>query len=312
MGASNTLLAIVAAVLAGSCLALTGLLQQRAASSRPQGEALSPRLLLHLARNRVWLLGLGVGFLAYAFQAVALAFGALALVQPIFLSELIFAVPISVRLHDMSLHAREWGGVAAVIAGLALGIAAAAPQKGKALPPFADWMVALGLVVVVAGAAVLVGRLVKGPVRASLYAAAGACVLAFQSALFNVVVALFRRDVVSIFTHWQGYALIPVTVVGVLLVQSAYQAGPLAASMPVMDAVLPCVAIALGVGLFGETISSGALNLAGAAAGLVLFFTGILLLDTSPVVHRLQRREDEQEGEEVELGTLREEARTAS
>ncbi len=296
--------AIGAAIVAGGFLATTGVLQQRAASARPEGEALSLRLFSSLLRNRLWLLGLAAGVASYAFQAVALAFGPLALVQPIFLSELLFAVPISVRLYKMRLHAREWLGVVTVAAGLGIGVISAWPQPGNPLAPLVSWFIAIGIVAVAAGAAVFVGRRrAQGAVRSSLYAFAAAVVMALQSALLAATVALLKRGVVDVFTAWQSYALVPVTVVGVLLVQSAYQAGPLAASMPVIDASEPSVAIVLGVALFGETIRTAAWNLTGTAIGLSLFFLGIVVLDTSPVVHRLQQKQEkrqEQAGEASE------------
>lgn len=292
MGGIGLAVAIVSAVLAGGFLAVTGVLQQWAASERPGRESLSPRLLLSLARNRTWLLGLGTGVISYGFQALALAFGPLTLVQPVFASELLFAAPISVRLHRTRMHAREWTGVICVPAGLAIGILLAAPQRGDPLPPLASWGFALGLVALAAGGTVLAGRNAGGPARASAYAFAGATVMALQSALLAATVALMRQGVVPLFTSWQPYSLIPVTALGVLLVESAYQAGPLVASMPVMDAAEPSVAIALGVALFGEHVETSPLHLAGTAAGLALFLAGIVLLDTSPVMHRLQRQQD--------------------
>lgn len=86
-----------AALVAGACLAITGLLQQRAASTRPKNEQLSLKLIIALVQSRMWLAGIGVAFLSYAFQAVALSPGPLALVQPLLVAELIFAIPISVR-----------------------------------------------------------------------------------------------------------------------------------------------------------------------------------------------------------------------
>jgi hypothetical protein len=83
------------------------------------------------------------------------------------------------------------------------------------------------------------------------------------------------------------------------LVQNAYQAGPLTASMPVMDAVLPMVSIGLGIGLFGEHVRTTLFGLAGAAAGIALLVTGIIMLDTSPVIRRHQREEREQRGDEA-------------
>jgi hypothetical protein len=83
-------------------------------------------------------------------------------------------------------------------------------------------------------------------------------------------------------------------------VQNAYQAGPLAASMPVMDAVLPTVAIALGVGLFKEPIRTSWWGLAGASTGLALLIIGIVALDTSGAVRR-QHQVEEKEKKQAAL-----------
>lgn len=119
--------------------------------------------------------------------------------------------------------------------------------------------------------------------------------MALQSSLFAATIALFKQGFVPLFTSWQPYTLIPVSIGGMLLVESAYQAGPLAASMPVMDAVLPSAGIALGVGLFGEQIRTGALNLFGTFLGLALLLTGIVTLDRSPLVRRLERMEQKEQ-----------------
>lgn len=287
--------AVGAALIAGGFLAATGVLQQRAASTRPPDESLSPRLLWSLAHNRIWLFGLGTGFVSYGFQSLALAFGPLALVQPVFLSELLFAVPISVRLNQMRLALREWFGLLTVSGGLAIGIVSAWPHGGSSLPPLTSWGAAMGLIAAGSLVAVAIGRTLEGPVRASLFAVAAGAVMALQSALLAATVALMERGPVVLFTNWQPYGLIPATGIGVLLVMSAYQSGPLAASMPVIDAMEPSIAIAIGVVLFDERVHSGPLHLAGTAIGLVMFFVGIVLLDTSPVVHALQRKQLQEE-----------------
>lgn len=289
---TSTPIAVAAAVAAGGMLASTGVLQQRAASRRPSEESLSFRLLASLARDRTWLLGLGTGFASYGFQALALAFGPLALVQPIFLCELIFAVPYSVRKHKLRLRAREWAGLLAVPVGLAIGIVAAHPRGGKVLVPLGSWGAAMAGVAVVALLSVGIGRRVGGAVRSSLYACAGGTVMALQSAFLAATVSLMEHRGTGVFLAWQPYLLIVATAFGVLLVESAYQAGPLAASMPVIDAVEPSVAIAIGVTLFSERINLTPLDLAGTAVGLVAFFAGVVLLDTSPVVHALQGRQE--------------------
>lgn len=285
-------IAVLAAIAAGMALATTGVLQQRAASSRPSDEQFSLQMLVRLAHNKTWLLGIGAAVLSYGFQALALAFGPLALVQPLIVSELLFAVPISAKLRGIQLGTREWTAMVVIVAGLAVGITAADPHKANPLVPLSLWAYALGGIAVLVTVAVLIGRRLTGPAKASMFALAGASTMALQSALYKATITGLERDKVGVFLHWQTYALIIVSFLGLYLVQNAYQAGPLAASMPVMDATLPTVAIALGVGLFGEPIRTSFWGLAGASAGLALLITGIVALDTSGAVRRQQEIED--------------------
>lgn len=141
--------------------------------------------------------------------------------------------------------------------------------------------------------ALLIGRQLTGPAKASLFALAGASLMALQSALYKATITALERDKLGVFTHWQAYALIVASFLGLYLVQNAYQAGPLAASMAVMDAVLPTVAIALGIGLFGEPINTSWWGLTGASAGLALLIGGVVALDTSGAVRPSTARREE-------------------
>lgn len=293
-----TIIAVVAALAAGACFAVGGFLQQREASVRPEGESLSPRLLLDLARQPAWLAGIGATAGSFVFKAVALAFGPLTLVQPLIASELLFAIPASVRRHDLRLRLREWSGILAICAGLTIGILAASPQSGNPLPPLLPWVEALGALALLAGAALLCSRWLTGPVRASVFALAAVAVLAGQSALLAATVALFRMGVLTALTSWQPYVMGAVSFLALTIVQSAYQAGPLSASMPVMNAGNPIVAITIGIVVFNETIATGPWHLAGAVLGVAMLIGGILLLTTSPLVQRVQRIEDKEQAEE--------------
>ncbi|HEX6402997.1 MAG TPA: DMT family transporter [Pseudonocardiaceae bacterium] len=288
---ANTLISAAAALLAGVCLATTGLLQQGVASKESADKQFSVQLMMDLVRDRTWLAGIGAAVASYAFQAVALATGPLSLVQPLVVSELLFAIPISARRHQARLGSREWMGLLTVTGGLVVGIVAADPHRGQPVQPFSSWIWALAAVVAIAVVGVVIGKAISGPARASLFALSGATVMGLQSALFAATIAQLRDDIGHTFLTWQPYALIVASFTGLFLVQNAYQAGPLAASMPVMDAVLPMVSIGLGVGLFGEHVRTSGLGLAGAVAGIVVLVVGIIMLDTSPVVRRQQRQE---------------------
>ena len=53
----------------------------------------------------------------------------------------------------------------------------------------------------------------------------------------------------------QPYLMGVVSLIALTLVQSAYQASPLAASTPVMDTANPIVGIAIGLALFDESVA---------------------------------------------------------
>ena len=71
--------AIIAALIAGLFFAIGGVLQQRVASTRPEGESLSPRLIWDLLHQRLWVAGISCAVLSYVFQALALNFAPLPL-----------------------------------------------------------------------------------------------------------------------------------------------------------------------------------------------------------------------------------------
>lgn len=292
------IIAAIAALAAGGSFAAAGVLQQRAASTKPQDESLSFRLLLDLARDPLWLLGIGFAIVSYVLDALALSYGPLVLVQPLIVSELLFALPISVRWRGMHMSARTWVGTAAVALGLTVGLVCAAPGAGTPAAPLAEWIVALAIVAALTVVAVGAGRRRDGALRSSFYALAAALVLGTQAALMKATIARFEQGLVTALESWELWAMLCAAILGLLLVQSAYASGPLATSMPVVDAVDPSVAILFGVVLFHEHIRSG-LWLLGIAFGLAMLFGGIWLLDTSPLIQCLQRAERLQRTEEA-------------
>jgi drug/metabolite transporter (DMT)-like permease len=291
----SIVISALAAVVAGLCLATGGVLQQRAASRRPSDERMSWKLVRELVTDKIWLGGIAAAALSYGFQALALALGPLILVQPLVVSELLFAIPASVRLRGLRLRPRDWCAAAAVVAGLAIGMVAADPQAGNRMQPILVWAPALGAVALVTLACLLVTRFVEGPPMATAFAVAGAVVMGMQSALYAATIALLRHDGWGLFLSWLPYTLVVVSLLGAFLIQNAFESGPLAASTPVIDAVLPAMAIVLGIWIFDEHIRTSVLGLAGGILGMVLVIGGIVSLDTSPVVRKEQRLQQEEQ-----------------
>ena len=283
--------AVPAALASGACFALAGVLQQRAASREPDETDLSVRLLRRLARQPGWLGGIALALLAYGFQSLALAFGPLSLAQPLIVSEMVFAIPLSARLQRMRLTTREWLGVAAVTGGLVAALSGARPHRGHTTAPLTDWLLTLGAVGAATAGALLLSRALTGAARASLTALAGGIVMGSQSVFLAVTIDRLQQGVLALLTSWQTYLLVAASVGGLLLIQSAFQEGPLAASMPVFDAGEPAVAVLMGVLLFDETLHTSPPALGVTALGVAVLLVGIVVLDTSPLLETLHRRQ---------------------
>lgn len=210
-------------------------------------------------------------------------------------------MPVSARLHGLSLGKREWLASLAVAVGLGLAIVAASPGEGDPMAPIGSWVIVFAVVGALVAFALLVGRRLGDTPKASTFALAGAATLGTQSAVFASTIALLRQEGFGLMTHWQPYVLIVLSIGGLLLIQSAYQAGPLAASLPVVNGVEPVAAVVLGLTLFGESIASGTLRYLGMGVGIIAILAGIVVLDTSPLIRKVHEREEEEAEEAQEL-----------
>jgi drug/metabolite transporter (DMT)-like permease len=286
----------VAALVAGGLFALAAVLQQQMAASQPAGEQLSWRLIAHLAHRRTWLIGIGVAAASYAVQAFALSLAPLSVVQPLLTTEVIFAVPLSVRRHRLPMHAREWTAIVMVTAALAVGLAAAAPRRGHPIVPVLSWLPALAIAAGVVGAALGVGRCVHGRARAAAYATAAGLLMGVEASLMAATAARFGHGATAGFSAWETYAMATCSITVLLLIQSAFQAGPLAVSLPITDALSPAAAIALGITLFHERLDTSTSHLTVAAVAAAVLVLAIIALDTSPVVQAVHRAESGRAG----------------
>lgn len=144
----SSLIAVVAAIASALMLGISSVADQRSTKRVESRRALSPRILLDLARQPLWLTALGANLVGFALQVVALTFGSLALVQPILVCDLIFAVLILwfLRRRPGAGRARQttivFAGVAATVTGvagfLAIGRRRAAPRR-SASARFPRW-----------------------------------------------------------------------------------------------------------------------------------------------------------------------------
>jgi len=246
------LLALAAAVTS----AIGIVIRQRATLEIPQEEGVSTTMYKKLVRNRLWWAGTAVASSGYGFQALALTWGSLILVQPLLVSALLFALPMSARMAHRRVTTHDWVWALVLTFGLATFVTLARVQPGNYRPLAAVWILATVLCVAVVAACVIGGARSEGRRRALLIATA-------VGVLFGVVSVLTKVTVQRLNTEglW-GTMIVPapylVVILGVgatLLQQSAFHAGALQTSVPTMLVLEPLVAVSLGVIVLGEALS---------------------------------------------------------
>jgi drug/metabolite transporter (DMT)-like permease len=277
-------LAVPLALSGAASFAVSAVLQQRDARETPAAESLSWRLIADLLHRRTWLAGMGCFLLGFVFQATALSFAPVAVVEPLIATELVLALPLASRLRKRQLGPREWLGAAAVSIGVGIFMAVSSPQGGNPEPSIATWL-SVGLpVVAAAGCAIALAGKQETPRRAVMLATAAGLCFALLALVLQSVVTLFARGPVLAFTSWQPYFLAGFGPMAFTVAQSAYQAAPLAISLPVIDSLEPTGAVVLSVLAFRQSLSLDPISLALESFGGLVALVGIFLLGRSPLV----------------------------
>ncbi len=247
-------LAIGSALVAALCAAVGIVLRQRAGQLADAGADAGS--VSRLAGDPLWWAGTVAAIAGYAFQALALANGSLLLVQPLLVSALLFALPLSAALNHQRITRSEWTWAAVLTAGLAVFVLVGQPHEGHYRPPVLAWTLAAGVTAPVVIGCVVAARRCSGARRAMLLAVAVAVLLGMIAVLTKVCT---HRFAVGGWHHLLGapaiYLLVVLAVAVTVLQQKAFHAGALQASVPIMLVGEPMVAVGLGVLVLGEYLS---------------------------------------------------------
>jgi hypothetical protein len=239
----------------------------------------------------LWLAGLVADVVGLGLQITALHLGALALVQPLLVTGLLFSLLLR-HLGNWRLTHPElvWSLVltGCLIALLALsGSVSGGPSRLTADHVPAAIAGVAGLVTA-ATCLTLARHARPATVRAALLGTTVGAVYAATAALIKSSSNVYTlHGLFALLTSWQLYTALALGAAGLFLTQAAFQAGPLTASLPAISTVDPLLSVAIGVFVYDEHLRRGPL------AGLVLL--GLLLLLATAVI-RLGKVEAVAEG----------------
>jgi hypothetical protein len=275
----NELVAVLVAIAGAITFGASDVIEQRATHRVAKRPPLDLRLFADLAVNRLWLIGIAVDISASAMQAIALHFGPLALVQPILVLDLLFAVVITAALTRRRPDRVLGAGVLCCTAGLALFLVVARPRS-PAVKVAPTILVPLGAGVAgVIALCLIAWRL--SPRRFLPLATAFAC-----GAIFGVTAFLLKEITQTIglgfnppSQQWPLYAFIIAEPIGFLLNQNAFQESSLIAPVLAIRTVTdPLVAIGIGLVWLNEQIASSPGAIAAEVVGLIIMSAGVVAL----------------------------------
>ena len=272
----SSAIAIVASIAAAVVFGIASVADQRSTKRVKRRRALSPRIFVDLARQPLWLASIGGTVIGFALQVLALRYGPLALVEPLLVCDLIFAVLINSYLR------KRWdpillGGVVATAIGVAGFLVIARPTNGQSTVSFSVVLpLGVGLAAAVAGCLAVAARNENlRPLALALACGINYGVAAF---LVKLVVSDVSGGLVGLLTDWPIYALAVVGPLGFLLNENAFQQGTLIA--PVLSIITVCdplISIALAALWLNEKLSSSAGAIAGEVIFLALMVGGIVV-----------------------------------
>jgi len=250
-------LAVVFALCAALFIAVGDVIHQRSAHTVTDQPVGNVELFTRLLKDPIWWWGSVAGGAGFAFQAAALGFGSVLLVQALLVTALLFALPMSAYVARRRISRWQWLWAVLLAVAVAVIVTVGNPTEGHARGGLALWIWVIAimgpaLVLCVLGARIWAGK-------------PAAVLLALVSGSLWGVFAVLTKGVVDRFSHgiWAGltapelYAWALVAIGGTAWQQSSFRAGAMTASLPTMTVAEPVVGSILGIFVLGETLRPG-------------------------------------------------------
>jgi hypothetical protein len=258
-------LAIVCAVVAATSYGLSNVLQQHEAEHFAQSETLKLGFLARLVRRPRWLVGIGADVGGYVFEAVALGIGTLVVVEPIMATSLLASLFFGALINHRVITRFDWIAAGVFATGISVFLTLVGPSAGTDVASVHAWLIAAPLIVAFVLICVALARASSGTRRA-VWLGLGAGTLFGTSALLTrAFVHYLSGGIVNWVPHWEPYALAVSSISGLVLAQSAFQTGSLAAAVSAEQIMQALTGVALGIGMLDEHV-----QIAGPVAGALV------------------------------------------
>jgi len=269
----------ILALVAAFFFALAATLQQKGALGMGEVSLGSPSSLLNLARQKWWLLGTVALLCGYGFQAVALANGRLAVIQPLLVTTIVFALPLGYWLTSQVIHRTEVLGAAVVVLGLAIFTVVGEAAEGRDNAPAREWAIAVVVFGLAAGALLVLGGRGDASRKAALYGACAGVLYGLSASLCKPTVEILDDSGVSaVLESWELYAFAAAGILAFVVQQVSLSTGNLAASVATVSVCNPLVSILIGTLLLDERLAEPLWHKTVAYIGLGIALAGAVVI----------------------------------
>jgi len=226
----------------------------------------------------MWLVGTLALLTGYVFQAAALDRGRLAIIQPLLVATVVFALPLGYLLTQQRVGRREVAGAAVIVLGLGLFAYFGDPAGGNENAPGREWAIAIAVIALVSGALLAFGGRGDLSKKAAVYGTVAGMLFGLSAALTKPTLEFLHESIGTMLSHWEAYALALAGVLGFVLQQVSLGTGRLAPSVATVSVANPLVGILIGVLLLDERFSRPAWHIVFALAGLGLALIGAVVI----------------------------------
>jgi drug/metabolite transporter (DMT)-like permease len=264
------------ATISALMFALASALQHKSAQGADHTKALKPTLVFTLATKPVWLIGIVADIGGLLFQFAALAEGSVLVVQPILAVGLVFSLVFSAALYGKWLSGSEIVLSLITTAGLFGFLRVGIPVKLIDRSSLSSWLIVVAITaLLVFGLGTMALRSLQR--KRTVLLSVGAGILHGVSVSLSKVVS---QDFVSLgpahlLLDPHVYLLIIVGAADLVVIQSAFQSGPLKDSLPIISVIEPIVALLISVIVLHEHPSASGLELVVAGLSLTVMLAGV-------------------------------------
>jgi drug/metabolite transporter (DMT)-like permease len=272
----------ILAIVAAFFFALAATLQQKGALGMGEVSLGSPKSFVNLAKQTWWLAGTVALLAGYGFQAVALANGRLAVIQPLLVTTIVFALPLGYFLTSQTINRREVLGAGVVVLGLAIFTVVGDAADGNDNAPANQWAIAVLGFGLIAAALIVLGN--KGSLvrKAGLYGACAGVLYGLSASLCKPTVEILGDDGIgAVLTSWEAYAFAIAGILAFVVQQVSLATGKLAASVAAVSVCNPLVSIVIGTLLLDERLAEPTWHKVVAYCGLGVALFGAIVISVA-------------------------------